>query len=394
MAYYNILLAADIKYIPYCFVTCQSVINSLNRGLNETSATVSNLKDSIIFTIALDSSVNIDELDHKYQNFIKRNSSAINISFKLKNIDNSLFEGAPTLRQSFSTYYRVVIDRIYDNSVDYVLYLDCDVLVRKDVRTLFQIAKSSQAILSGVIDHAAEPFQPGTDFGILPSLSKSFKPITIQLDKYFNAGILVFNLNKYREKNISESCLKLMHTHQLKFHDQDLLNVIVQDKFCLDIDWNFQDRFYFNQFSEKTGKYSIIPYISPSSRRDALDTLPNAQVYLQTLKDPAICHFTGFKPWMTFCYIPSSIPNKHLNERLREWYSTAATIEEFADELEPLKYSNMHNTDFIDCILDKRLSYYNFRNNKKRKNDRIVIFTILFILLMTQIAILTMLLNE
>lgn len=67
MSNYNILLATDINYLPYSFVTCQSVLDSLSnhnatmeasyRAFNE-----ANSNDKIIFHIVVDETVNTEEL--------------------------------------------------------------------------------------------------------------------------------------------------------------------------------------------------------------------------------------------------------------------------------------------------------------------------------------------
>ena len=87
MSDYNILLATDINYLPYSFVTCQSVLDSL--GVHHTSANSNNCSDNkntratdrIIFHIVVDETVNTEELSKKAEAFQIRNEHIIDVLF-------------------------------------------------------------------------------------------------------------------------------------------------------------------------------------------------------------------------------------------------------------------------------------------------------------------------
>lgn len=76
-------------------------------------------------------------------------------------------------------------------------------------------------------------------------------PPPIALNHYFNSGFLYFNLPKFRQQfqqkfpasNILEQSLKLSKQYQLRFHDQDILNAIIQDDYQpLSFAYNFMVR--------------------------------------------------------------------------------------------------------------------------------------------------------
>lgn len=60
MPKYNIAFATDENYLPYTFVVCQSIIDSISKQYRDISS-----DDSIIFHILTDKSVDIADLQLK-----------------------------------------------------------------------------------------------------------------------------------------------------------------------------------------------------------------------------------------------------------------------------------------------------------------------------------------
>ena len=71
---YNVVLATDNNYLPYSFVACQSIIDSLESS-SDGGQTVSN-DDRIIFNLIVDNSVNTDILKEKCQSCLLYTSDA------------------------------------------------------------------------------------------------------------------------------------------------------------------------------------------------------------------------------------------------------------------------------------------------------------------------------
>ena len=64
---------------------------------------------------------------------------------------------------------------------------------------------------------------------------------------YFNAGVLLINLDYWREHKVDKQCVKYFQTYpeRILFNDQDLLNVVLhKDKVFVPLKWNMQDGFY------------------------------------------------------------------------------------------------------------------------------------------------------
>ena len=157
------------------------------------------------------------------------------------------------------TYARFLIPNIFPDIVSRVLYLDADLLVLDDLGPLWEIDLAG-VVVGAVLDN-------------LDSQIKGNKPGVEGVPRvrdYFNAGVLLVNLEKWREERISEKALDyLVKNPKSPFSDQDALNVACDSLWKqLDPRWNFQEH-YKNRIAE----------LDPEHR-------------------PAIIHFVrNLKPW-------------------------------------------------------------------------------------------------
>lgn len=125
---------------------------------------------------------------------------------------------------SQATYYRILIPELLDKKINKILYLDCDLIVLGDIIDLFEI---------NIYDYS------------VAAVEEQLKDIKIKLGMsdstpYFNAGVMLINLIKWRELNISKITLNLVRNKPeiLTFWDQDALNVTLADK-CIVLDRRF-----------------------------------------------------------------------------------------------------------------------------------------------------------
>ena len=223
MSSYNLLLASDRNYVCYCFVTCQSVIDAINNERERED--VANNRDKIIFNILVDETVDQIELNQKCESFIARNTSCVDISFNIKTASKEPLKNAPTLNGSLLTYYRIFLDNLFDDDINLCLYLDCDVIVRKDIRALFNETDMAGFVLGAVPDFCAEEDSPPNGTLSVPKKNHIVADLEIPLSNYFNAGVMLINFQEYRDQNISKKCLSLLKDYSPSRHDQDLLNM-------------------------------------------------------------------------------------------------------------------------------------------------------------------------
>ena len=132
---------------------------------------------------------------------------------------------------SYTTYYRLKLPSLLPN-VERIIYLDCDMVVLTSLRELFQTDMGSKYIAGC------------EDIGTKKRFTK--------LKNYINAGMLVFDLSKMREKNVEKIFLDyaIAHIENLKYSDQDIINYACKDAiWILDERWNVQSSNFTNRLS-------------------------------------------------------------------------------------------------------------------------------------------------
>lgn len=174
---------------------------------------------------------------------------------------------------TLATYYRLVIADILPQNIKKVIYLDCDIIVNQDLADLWNIDISNVCVAA-----LEEQEKLSTNGARRLNYSQKYS--------YFNAGVLLLNLGKIRQKfsfcdfvsYIKEKEDKIM------FHDQDVLNAFFHDsKKFLPLKYNVMDCFM--------QKKAQIP------RRYRQET--------NSIMSPSIIHYSGpLKPWHVECKNP------------------------------------------------------------------------------------------
>ena len=206
MSQYNIAFATDENYLPYTFVVCQSIIDSISTQYRDVSS-----DDSIIFHILTDKSVDIADLQLKANSFQERNKAIIDNLMVIHDIDVNQFSSCNGwgIHASKSTYYRLLLSELLDPSIKEILYLDVDTLVLKDIRALFDKTDLSNHVAAVVLDASIANEHSDISTNIYGSNDRK-QCFSINLSKYFNAGMLLINLDKWRQDNIGLKCIDLL----------------------------------------------------------------------------------------------------------------------------------------------------------------------------------------
>jgi lipopolysaccharide biosynthesis glycosyltransferase len=171
------------------------------------------------------------------------------------------------------TYAKLLLPHLIPGDVTKVLYLDSDLVVRDDLADLWDTDLGDK-VLFAVRDRIAWVSGPR---GLA-----NYRELGIPPDaKYFNAGLLLVNLAKWREKNISERIFTYLRTHRaiIKMEDQEGLNAVLFDDWGeLPFRWNWQIAWRLFRTGKK--KMDWVPDDSKKS----------------------IVHFTtAEKPWLPAC---------------------------------------------------------------------------------------------
>jgi lipopolysaccharide biosynthesis glycosyltransferase len=186
-------------------------------------------------------------------------------------IDETKIENAPvTQHVTLATYYRVLMPEFLDKDLDKILFLDSDLIIRKNILELWD-TDLTESFVGACLEYVDDKY-------------KARLGLTIG-SEYFNAGVLLINLKKWREENVTNNLLDYIKTNSEKLlsWDQDALNVVLHNKWKkLDIKWNIGQNFYRD--------FNLNQYYSLTM-----------QLFNELKMDPSILHFTGSeKPWNYF----------------------------------------------------------------------------------------------
>lgn len=148
--------------------------------------------------------------------------------------DPARFSGYDVHRYSRAAYLRLMIPDIVPEGIGRVLYIDSDVVVTDDVGKLWDLPDDGCAFWVAHDDGVKGKGYFGTTlaFAGLPADTP-----------YFNSGVMLMNLPRWREERISERAQALLAEHSDKCVnvDQDALNLVGVGRWsALSPRWNFQ----------------------------------------------------------------------------------------------------------------------------------------------------------
>lgn len=123
---------------------------------------------------------------------------------------------------SCSTYYRLFIPELYPE-ISKALYLDCDLVLQEDVSQLYDFPLGDNlvgAVPDGIVG-AVDEFK----------LYVQNRLDMVQPGDYFNAGVLLMNLDAMRRWKFADRFLALLERVTFRIgQDQDYLNVLCQGR--------------------------------------------------------------------------------------------------------------------------------------------------------------------
>lgn len=221
----NILCSCDERYAAYCGIMLTSALEACRGSHLDIYILVSGLSQQ-----------SIDRF-HKLEDLYDCSVSLIEPSA-------AAFEGAIVREGDHVTtaaYYRVACADLLPKEVTRVIYLDCDIIVNTDLRELWDTPLEG-APCGVVID----------SFYV-----EGRKRLGISTD-YFNSGMMLIDVDAFRRLGVSEACFNLLKSDpdRIKFHDQDLLNIVVGEMALrLPLRWNMLTAFLRVDHAEQ--------YISP-----------------------------------------------------------------------------------------------------------------------------------
>ncbi len=236
----DIALAPDDNYAKYAKVVMQSAMDACKTPLR--------------FWI----------LDGGLSDNCKQMLKSVSDNVEIVKINKDMFCGFPSNGYiTVSTWYRFAIAELLPDSVKRVLYLDCDIAVADDISELADINLDNYAV-AAVKDCIYKKFDKRI------GLCQNYH--------YFNAGVLLINLNYWRQKNVCKRLFDFLakSPENLRLFDQSVLNLVLKDEYLeLDLRYNVQ-------------------YVPPFLEESCYERGEFCAAFAR----PKIIHFVNrFKPW-------------------------------------------------------------------------------------------------
>lgn len=268
----NIVFCIDSNYIMPCGIAMTSVLEN-NKSKNIT-----------IYIIGMG-------LQDKDCNILEQIAIKYHTEIHFFDIDKTLLDKynfpltgkAASKYMTLACYARLFVSDILPQDINKVLYLDCDLYVADNLDELWNTSIENYSV-AGVLDPVM----------FIPSIG-SYDRLNYGSDlPYINTGVLLINLEYWRQNNIIKDFIAFVREYQDKIvaHDQDVLNGVLHKTITLlPLRFNMQSCFYNRKVEIKFSK-----------------ALNLAQFYSQ-LKEarefPCIVHFTNiYKPWIKGLFHP------------------------------------------------------------------------------------------
>ena len=250
----NIALSLDDNYVMPCLVCITSIFeNNKNNKCNIYLITAGLKKENVAKFTKL--------------------ASLYNQRVLIKVISPDLYANLPFYeRYTFATYNRFMIPYVVDESK--ILYLDADIIVRKNLNSLW--SKNIKGFACAVVED-----QRGDDV-------RNHNRLRIETP-YFNGGVQLMNLDYWRANDISKRLIQYLkdYPERCPYVDQDASNACLGGKVLfLDYQYNVQEDLFLPK------NKLLIHYTKWKNIELAKE-------------DPAIVHFcTALKPWYKECCHP------------------------------------------------------------------------------------------
>ena len=184
-------------------------------------------------------------------------------------------------RGSLSQYARLFISSNLPLELDRVLYLDCDIVINKSIRELWNLDFKGKII--GALMDAFSP-QYRANINLKPN------------DIMFNSGVMLIDLKYWREQEVEGRLLKFIRDKHGKIQqgDQGALNAVLShDTYCFEPRYNSLTIYYDFNYDE------MMAYRKPPQG------FYRQQEIKRAIEDPSIIHFTtsflSKRPWVIGC---------------------------------------------------------------------------------------------
>ena len=210
-----------------------------------------------------------NDLTDSDKNHLNELTKQYNYSINYIFIDKSLFPTSlpTTTSWSLETYYRLTLLDLLPDNIDRLLYLDVDMIINKSIRELYFTP------FDGKLFCACEDMTVANGFDDTDKRRELFKNILSDNSKYFNAGMMLWNIKELRKHYSFKSYIDLAQKLNFKLTapDQDLLNYMHAGQI------KYLDEYQYDLFTKLIYNHGFH--------------------YDDIRASVTIAHFAGTKPW-------------------------------------------------------------------------------------------------
>lgn len=197
------------------------------------------------------------------------------------------------------TYLRLLMPHVLPEEVKRAIYIDADMLVRRDLSQLWDEPQGDHAALAvpclaapyidASVSLPAEQFESCRNRVAACTPVANYRDLGLPADGlYLNGGLLVADIAQWRRRDFARQMLAVLRDHRehVLWWDQYALNVVLAGKWRpLDYRWNQGAHLY--------------------TYADWTQSPLTSEQYDAALNDPWIVHFCSpSKPWNYFCRHP------------------------------------------------------------------------------------------
>ena len=254
----NILYTLNDKFVPQVSASICSICEN-NKDIEE-------------INFYLISKEITDENKAKLQDFIK--SYGRNVTIKeLGDIKQYFDFEFDTTGWNPIVLARLILDKFLDESIDKVLYIDGDTIVRGSLKELWHTDLGDNILAASI--------EPTVD-------SKRKENLGLDKYPYYNAGVLLINLNKWRKEKAGKIILDYYKANngRLFANDQDAINAALAGKiYTLLPKYNFYNIFYQYPYKFLKKLMGTVEYFDKDE-------------FEKCVENPVIIHYLGEeRPW-------------------------------------------------------------------------------------------------
>lgn len=237
-------------------------------GVAMTSICENHRDENIEFHIALTYQENETHSTDVLESIARKYHKGINI-YKIPAEKLKDFQCTGMQYISTSAFTRLLLADIVPSNVHKLIYFDCDIIVNGSLLPMWNTELPEDCAVAAVRDA----------FGGLAKQHVAIgTPISVP---YVNSGVLLMNLDLWRNNNYSSKCAELARNKQYPLLDEDVLNDMFKEKiYLLPFQFNTQTHFFVNQNVNWAVDTTDIPALS------------------EAIKEPVVIHYvSGIKPW-------------------------------------------------------------------------------------------------